>query len=79
MHRYHTNGTSRTSGVEYTTTVIEAVSVEHKETTRNYDILAAVFTDVLKFMHNDLSMLNGATSDLPIGALTQGDLAKRKA
>ena len=26
--------------MEYTTAVIEAVGVEHKETTRNYDILA---------------------------------------
>ena len=34
-------------------TVIEAIGVEHKETTRNYDILAAVFTDVLRRMHDD--------------------------
>jgi len=53
MIRYHNQGTSRTTGIEYTTTVIEALGVEHKETTRNYDILAAVFTDVLKFMHDD--------------------------
>jgi hypothetical protein len=34
MTRYHNVGTSRTTGTEYTTTVIEAVGVEHKETTR---------------------------------------------
>ena len=34
MIRYHNKGTSRTTGIEYTTTVIEAIQVEHKETTR---------------------------------------------
>lgn len=34
MVRYHSTGTSRTTGIEYTTTVIEALGVEHKETTR---------------------------------------------
>lgn len=34
MIRYHNQGTSRTTGIEYTTTVIEALAVEHKETTR---------------------------------------------
>ena len=34
MVRYHNQGTSRTTGIEYTTTVIEAIGVEHKETTR---------------------------------------------
>jgi Lecithin:cholesterol acyltransferase len=34
MIRYHSNGTSRTTGIEYTTSVIEAIGVEHKETTR---------------------------------------------
>ena len=34
MIRYHNQGTSRTTGIEYTTTVIEALGVEHKETTR---------------------------------------------
>jgi hypothetical protein len=34
MVRYHTVGKSRTTGIEYTTTVIEAIGVEHKETTR---------------------------------------------
>ena len=34
MHRFHNVGTSRTTGIEYTTTVIEAIGVEHKETTR---------------------------------------------
>jgi hypothetical protein len=43
--------------MEYTTAVIEAVGVEHKETTRNYDILAAVFTDVLKNMHDDFGLV----------------------
>jgi hypothetical protein len=85
MTRYHNVGTSRTTGIEYTTTVIEALGVEHKETTRyvfrsnnfdliswnqtqhwtpctslycrNYDILAAVFTDLLKYMHDDLGLV----------------------
>lgn len=35
MVRYHNQGTSRTTGIEYTTTVIEALAVEHKETTRS--------------------------------------------
>jgi hypothetical protein len=34
MVRYHNVGTSRTTGIVYTTTVIEASAVEHKETTR---------------------------------------------
>lgn len=34
MIRYHNQGTSRTTGIEYTTSVIEALAVEHKETTR---------------------------------------------
>lgn len=34
MKRYDNVGISRTTGVEYTTTVIEAIGVEHKETTR---------------------------------------------
>ena len=34
MIRYHNVGISRTTGIEYTTTVIEALGVEHKETTR---------------------------------------------
>mmetsp|Transcript_10280 Transcript_10280/g.22822 ORF Transcript_10280/g.22822 Transcript_10280/m.22822 type:complete len:652 (-) Transcript_10280:492-2447(-) len=57
MIRYRSDGVSRTTGMEYTTSVIEAIGVEHKETTRNYDILAAVFTDVLKFMHDDLDLI----------------------
>jgi len=86
MTRYHNVGISRTTGIEYTTTVIEALGVEHKETTRyvgglsrllftvvfpvsyqsslcsifsdrNYDILAAVFSDALKFMHDDLGLV----------------------
>jgi hypothetical protein len=57
MHRYHNVGISRTTGIEYTTSVIEAIGVEHKETTRNYDILAAVFTEVLTYMHDDLGLV----------------------
>jgi hypothetical protein len=34
MVKYSSHGTSRTTGNNYTTTVIEAIGVEHKETTR---------------------------------------------
>jgi hypothetical protein len=34
MVRYHNLGISRTTGIEYTTTLFEAIGVEHKETTR---------------------------------------------
>lgn len=34
MVRYHNVGTSRKTGIDYSTTVIEAIGVEHKETTR---------------------------------------------
>jgi len=54
MVRFQSSGKSRSTGMEYTTTVIEAIGVEHKETTRNYDILAAVFTDILKNLHEEL-------------------------
>mmetsp|Transcript_7255 Transcript_7255/g.17054 ORF Transcript_7255/g.17054 Transcript_7255/m.17054 type:complete len:1074 (+) Transcript_7255:44-3265(+) len=57
MIRYHNAGVSRKTGIQYTTTVIEAVGVEHKEATRNYDLLAAVFTDALKYMHDDLNLI----------------------
>lgn len=57
MFRFQSKGKSRSTGMEYTTAVIEAIGVEHKETTRNYDILAAVFSDVLKHMHDDLGMV----------------------
>ena len=57
MVRFHNVGTSRKTGLNYSTTVIEAFGVEHKETTRNYDILAACFTDVLKHMHEDFGLL----------------------
>jgi hypothetical protein len=57
MHKYHNVGVSRTTGIEYTTTVIEAIGIEHKETTRNYDILAAVFTEILRYMHDDLGLV----------------------
>ena len=56
MVRFHNVGTSRKTGLNYSTTVIEAFGVEHKETTRNYDILAACFTDVLKHMHEDFGL-----------------------
>ena len=57
MLRYQSKGRSRETGVEYTTTVIEAIGVEHKETTRNYDILAAVFTDIVKYLHDDFGII----------------------
>jgi len=57
MFRFQSKGKSRSTGMEYTTAVIEAKGVEHKETTRNYDILAAVFSDVLKYMHDDLGLV----------------------
>jgi len=57
MVKYHNVGTSRTTGMDYSTSLIEAIGVEHKETTRNYDILAAVFADVLKNMHDDFPEL----------------------
>jgi hypothetical protein len=57
MVRFESSGRSRSTGMEYTTTVIEAIGVEHKETTRNYDILAAAFTDVLKNLHDDFGLV----------------------
>lgn len=57
MIRFQSEGKSRTTGMAYTTSVIEAIGVEHKETTRNYDILAAAFTDVLNYMHDDLGLV----------------------
>jgi len=57
MLRFESSGKSRSTGMKYTTTVIEAESVEHKETTRNYDILSAAFTDVLKNLHEDYGIL----------------------
>ncbi|KAL7540865.1 hypothetical protein ACHAXR_010432 [Thalassiosira sp. AJA248-18] len=57
MVRFESSGKSRSTGMEYTTTVIEAIGVEHKETTRNYDILAAAFTDVLKNLHDDYGLI----------------------
>lgn len=57
MIRFQTSGNSRLTGMKYTTTVIEAIGVEHKETTRNYDILAAAFTDVLKNLHADYGLI----------------------
>ncbi|KAG7336879.1 lecithin:cholesterol acyltransferase [Nitzschia inconspicua] len=56
MKKFHNVGVSRTTGIEYTTSIVEAVGIEHKETTRNYDILAAVFTDIVKFMHDDFGL-----------------------
>eukprot|EP00539_Tryblionella_compressa_P000075 CAMPEP_0178741792 /NCGR_PEP_ID=MMETSP0744-20121128/5334_1 /TAXON_ID=913974 /ORGANISM="Nitzschia punctata, Strain CCMP561" /LENGTH=279 /DNA_ID=CAMNT_0020394699 /DNA_START=68 /DNA_END=907 /DNA_ORIENTATION=- len=63
MKKYHNVGISRTTGIEYTTSVIEAVGVEHKETTRNYDILAAVFTDIVKYMHDDMDLVSADEAD----------------
>lgn len=57
MVRFQSSGKSRSTGMQYTTTVIEAIGVEHKETTRNYDILAAAFTDVLKNLHDDYGLV----------------------
>jgi len=57
MVRFRSEGRSRNTGMEYTTTVIEAIGVEHKETTRNYDILAAAFTEILRNMHNDFGFV----------------------
>ena len=57
MVRFQSEGKSRSTGMEYTTTVIEAIGVEHKETTRNYDILAAAFTDVLNNLHEDYGLV----------------------
>ena len=57
MVRFQSEGKSRSTGMEYTTTVIEAIGVEHKETTRNYDILAAAFTDVLKNLSEDYGLV----------------------
>eukprot|EP01083_Nonionella_stella_P227479 807060_1 len=56
MVRFESSGVSRSTGMQYTTTVIEAIGVEHKETTRNYDILAAAFTDVLNNLHKDYGL-----------------------
>lgn len=36
MVRFHNIGVSRKTGMKYSTTVIEASQIEHKETTRNY-------------------------------------------
>jgi len=63
MKRYHNIGVSRKTGIEYTTSIIEAVGIEHKETTRNFDILAAVFTEVLDYMHDDLGLIPDDAND----------------
>jgi len=63
MKRYHNVGVSRTTGIEYTTSVTEAIGVEHKETTRNFDILAAVFTEILDYMHDDLGLIADEATD----------------
>ena len=34
-----------------------SLPLQHKETTRNYDILAAAFTDVLNNLHNDYGLI----------------------
>lgn len=43
MVRFHNVGESRKTGMKYSTTVIEAHKVEHKETTRNYDVSTVVY------------------------------------
>jgi hypothetical protein len=43
MVRFEASGRSRSTGMEYTTTVIEAIGVEHKETTRYAMIRLSVF------------------------------------
>eukprot|EP00537_Pseudo-nitzschia_pungens_P017584 CAMPEP_0172411686 /NCGR_PEP_ID=MMETSP1061-20121228/77517_1 /TAXON_ID=37318 /ORGANISM="Pseudo-nitzschia pungens, Strain cf. pungens" /LENGTH=1010 /DNA_ID=CAMNT_0013147899 /DNA_START=211 /DNA_END=3242 /DNA_ORIENTATION=+ len=63
MTRYHNIGVSRKTGIEYSTSVIEAVGIEHKETTRNFDILAAVFTEILDYMHDDLGLIPDVEAD----------------
>ena len=57
MVKFHNVGISRQTGMEYSTTVIEAAGVEHKETTRNYDILAAAFSEILIHMHDDFGLV----------------------
>jgi hypothetical protein len=57
MVKFHNVGKSRQTGMEYSTTVIEAAGVEHKETTRNYDILAAAFSEILIHMHDDFGLV----------------------
>lgn len=57
MVKFHNVGTSRSTGMTYSTTVIEAAGVEHKETTRNYDILAAAFSEVLLHMRDDFGLV----------------------
>lgn len=57
MIRFQSEGKSRNTGMQYTTTVIEALGVEHKETTRNYDILASVFSETLQYVHDDLGLV----------------------
>jgi hypothetical protein len=57
MVRFHNVGVSRQTGMEYSTTILEAVGVEHKETTRNYDILAAAFSEILIHMQEDYGLV----------------------
>jgi hypothetical protein len=57
MVRFHNVGVSRQTGMEYSTTVLEAMGVEHKETTRNYDILAAAFSEILIHMQEDYGLV----------------------
>jgi hypothetical protein len=47
MIRYHNVGKARTNGIEYTTSVIEAIGVEHKETTR-YVLLMTIFRSTMQ-------------------------------
>jgi hypothetical protein len=73
MKKFHNVGISRTTGIEYTTSVIEAIGVEHKETTRNYDILAAVFSDIVKYMHDDLGLITKEENGVPAGTEENND------
>jgi hypothetical protein len=49
MFRYQSEGKSRSSGMKYTTAVIEAVGVEHKETTRCVHPLLLCLSPIERF------------------------------
>ncbi|GMH51804.1 hypothetical protein TL16_g01089 [Triparma laevis f. inornata] len=49
MDKWSVSGISTETNKKWTTTVLEADGVEHKETPRNFDILNAVFAEVLQF------------------------------
>lgn len=54
MRRYDSTGTSRTTGIEYTTTVIEAIGVEHKETTRYVNCLGLFVMSMILSLGGEL-------------------------